>query len=508
MRCAVLCCLVLGCASPPAATDDAPLEFPTTSCAGSVQVPPVVDFGLLSIGEAVTRTITVDNTSDCALTLSVELSASGAFTVAGSPEVIIPSGGEHDLLVTFAPDDINEALGELLLRSDDLPRSVSVSLVGEGSTPALELSSMDHDFGTIAPGCESLLPITLRNIGSEDLTVEGFTFDTASPAMVFDAYETHPTTGAELNGALPWVLAPSGEQVVYVSYAGIAASTDQATLQIRSNDPGSPAKVLLSGAIGAGAARTDSFAYTTVPKIDVVIAVNASASMGARLSDVAAAITGLAEDLDADYRLAVVVQDDGLVAGSADYISPETEDVGAAIAEMLGGTVGTHAESPLTLLEAALAAAGWLRTDAELHLVAVSDTADQSTGRTWSEHLARYQAVDPHVRVHAVGGDYPSGCDSADGFSGAYELVVSTDGTFFSICALAPSTLSPLSSSLSTASPLWLSDEPIAESIAVTVDGAPSTGWYWDERDNRIILDPQPADGAAVVVDYTLRDCP
>ena len=154
--------------------------------------------------------------------------------------------------------------------------------------------------------------------------------------------------------------------------------------------------------------------------------------------------TGTLEGLDADYRVAAVVQDNGGVSGSAAYISEDNADDGVEIiTEMLGGSYGGSTEMAFTLLYNAMGTGSnrpgeWIREDAKLNLVGVSDEPEQSTMYSWDGYVDHFQSLksDPDDLVmHAIGGDYPSGCATAEPYTNFYEATVATDGLFLSICA-------------------------------------------------------------------------
>ena len=144
-------------------------------------------------------------------------------------------------------------------------------------------------------------------------------------------------------------------------------------------------------------------------------------------------------------------------------------------------TLSGNTERAFTLLEAGLSQADWLRDDASLHLVGISDEPEQSSG-SYADYIAAFQALkdDPDlVTLHAIGGPLPSGCATADPYTGFYEATVATDGLFLSLCtsdwgghltALAEATTANLSS-------FPLTEWPVPDTIEVRVDGGYQ--WLW-----------------------------
>ena len=157
--------------------------------------------------------------------------------------------------------------------------------------------------------------------------------------------------------------------------------------------------------------------------------------------------------MDVDYHVAVAVEDDGCVLGSDAYIdntfslsdAESTFETQADIYLTLG-TYGANTERGFSLAEAASRRPtsdsggcndGLYREEAALAIVHVSDEPEQSVNPyTYYVSLFQGMKADPDdVVIHAVAGDYPGGCGSAQAGTGYYEATVATGGLFLSICA-------------------------------------------------------------------------
>ena len=133
-----------------------------------------------------------------------------------------------------------------------------------------------------------------------------------------------------------------------------------------------------------------------------------------------------------------------------------------------------------------------------------------------SDYIAAFQALkdDPDmVTLHAIGGPLPSGCATAEPYTGFYEATVATDGLFLSLCtsdwgghltALAEATTADLSS-------FPLTEWPVPDTIEVRVDGVQvHTGWQYSGSDNAVHFDGDdvPDGGAIIEIHYVLSsDC-
>ena len=185
---------------------------------------------------------------------------------------------------------------------------------------------------------------------------------------------------------------------------------------------------------------------------------------------------------------------------------------------------GSNTERGYMIAEAALSNSNigpggcnedYYRSDAFLSIVHVSDEPEQSVN-SWSYYVGVFQALksDPDdVKVHAVAGDYPSGCAGASAGTGYYEGTVATGGLFLSICATDwASHLEDLAAeSVAINDSFELSQPAVPGTIEVDVDGlARSTGWYYDASTNSVVFETDliPAGGSQVEIFYQLLpDC-
>ncbi|MEC8424535.1 MAG: hypothetical protein VX000_12210, partial [Myxococcota bacterium] len=158
---------------------------------------------------------------------------------------------------------------------------------------------------------------------------------------------------------------------------------------------------------------------------------------------------------------------------------------------------------------------GLIRDNASLNLIGVSDEPEQSINN-YSYYVSLFQSLKANpddVVMHAIGGDYPSGCGSASAYTGFYEATVATGGLFLSICAsdwgayleaLAEGSAADLST-------FELTDWPVPETIEVRVDGVTTTvGWEYNPTDNAIDFESDyvPEGGSTIEISYALYgDC-
>ena len=446
------------------------------------------------------------------------------FSVGAVSSVLIQPGATAQFTVTFTPETAEESTAKVLIESDDPDEGVAeVELLGMGVAPVIDVSPSEYDFGTLYIGCEVEQPLVVSNLGNADLVVDAFEYNTGSSDLVFDYDE-------DVNGELPWTLEASDSVEVYVTYTPYDEYSDIAYLTIESNDPYTPELMVTQEAEGeVYGSALDSFEQPLQGETDIIFAVDRSCSMDddiEAVQDNFSTFTSTMLALDSDYQIAATVEDDGCINGSDLYINSTFSDSEAesTITTMinLGGSYGSATEKGFMLLEACLANVGTgecndglVRDDATLNLIGVSDEPEQSTNN-YAYYVALFQSLkgDPDdVIMHAIGGDYPSGCGSASAYTGFYEATVATGGLFLSICATDwGAHLEELAEgSAADRSSFQLSSYPVADTIIVQIDGVTTTvGWEYNDSDNSIDFesDHVPDGGSTIDVEYALYgDC-
>ncbi len=258
---------------------------------------------------------------------------------------------------------------------------------------------------------------------------------------------------------------------------------------------------------------------------DVLFVVDDSSSMveeQERLTANFSAFLDLISSSFADYQLGVIstdttAADAGVLRGG--IFNPATPDlVGAMQAALSVGSEGSRNEQGLAAATFALDGrnAGFLRPEAELNIIIVSDEDDGSpdTVQAYMQQLAT-AAGDGAFGFHGIVGDLPLGC--ATGTSAAeagpryIEAIDLTGGHRESICADDYSQLLA-EVGLEVASlpnTFHLADVPKAETLEVYVDEVrmherEEDGWTYDPGENAIVFHGRavPRPGMAIAVNY------
>ena len=155
-----------------------------------------------------------------------------AFTSPGS--TLLAPGESTTFTVTFQPDDGSAASAEIQVASND-PEDpvVPVAVTGEGLVPDLVIDPELHDFGTLDYAATDSVLVTLSNAGDATLTLTNLSYTTNTTELAMDAL-------TDVNGELPWTLAPGASLQVRVDYAPTDDVADEGYITILSDDPDEP----------------------------------------------------------------------------------------------------------------------------------------------------------------------------------------------------------------------------------------------------------------------------
>lgn len=290
-----------------------------------------------------------------------------------------------------------------------------------------------------------------------------------------------------------------------------------------------------------GSLQVDAFEQKAAAKIDILWVVDNSGTMQDEQENLASnfdAFISIIEESDVDYQVGVISTDmdlashQGHLQGSPSIIVRGPDAAGQFAANVQVGTTGAGNEQGLLAAHTALTEPvlsehnkGFLRDDAALALIFVSDEDDHSFGQVsfFRRVFEQMKGVGNENRViaAAIVGDAPSdqhpegGCYNPDTGSASFgrrylELVQGVGGSIGSICAEDFShTLEQLGLTVAGLSRKFtLSDEsPEVSSITVTVDGREieqdyQEGWIFENGSVFFNGTNVPPPGSHIEVSY------
>ncbi len=333
------------------------------------------------------------------------------------------------------------------------------------------------DFGGVEEGCSGVASLELRNEGDELRTCAVLVTEAAFSAAEVDV-----------------AIRPRSARSLAVRFAPADVGTHAGKLEF---DCG--AEVETVALAGDGVARevlSVRWTQATPVVADIVLVIDGTASMSEEQASAVAGAYDLAHDAAPTQRLYVLgygtttlsgpVVGAGVTAHHVDALIPGS-DSHAGLDTVLG-TWGA--------IEAAR------RPEAELHLVFVGDSNDQSELRPEA-----FIATVPGVVVHGVAGDLPAGCDAATPNEPISALAATTGGEYLSICDVqwGEDLAGSFSNALETR--FELDGIPVEGTLVVTVDGVEVGGWSYADADNQVVFETPPPAGALIEATYEISSC-
>ncbi len=450
--------------------------------------------------------------------------------------------------------------------------SGTVPLVTNVGPTCLTIAPAHEEFGAAKPGCNTpVRTFSIYNVCTQSVSLQGITMQVGAgqgpggpncPGTAACPEFFLTQTPAIPGGGLS--IAPGSNPVNFQArYRPIDIGPDSGVIAVNVVQSGQNVTYLvtLAGSGDATGQNTDIFVQDFQPKADVLFTIDDSCSMDVYQNSLAnnfASFIQYAVAAGVDWQIGVTTTDmddafnipgfpafpegeKGRLIGDANnpkILTPNTPNVQALFQQKV--KVGTDGSGTETGLEPSLAAvtpplitadnAGFLRQDANLAIVVVTDAPDQS-GKPASFYLNSFLNVKGHHRAHmftfnAIAGfapTPPSGCPGYDtgADDGSYAFVVNqTNGIRDEICTNNWSaTLQNLGKTafgfrtvfyLNAVPDLTQGVTVLLNGVAVPASSGGKTNWSYDAASNAIVFDPQvtPGPGDTLTVSYTVGCLP
>jgi hypothetical protein len=532
-------------------------------CAYTVQ-PVSINFGIVQVLRNTTQGVRIENIgADACLINDIEIAAGSDpdFTLVNGGEtgIMLAAGDTKTILIGYTPGSEAVHTGELTFYiSDPNNSNPVVNLRGVGSASALLISPNEIDFGQIGVNCATRARlVSIYNTGSSPTVIERVELPAGvSPEFTLSAL---PAGVPAPPGA---TIAPGQSVEVSVRYRAADIGQDTGFFHIYERGRTDPYVVPLFGSGALDPVNEDRFEQLETPEVDILFVIDNSCSMSEEQASLTANFQSFIQFADAqalDYRIAVVTTDvDGcpsplspqrpgaLDQGQCGYFAdgngdntardpswrlitpdeqPSAESAFAAIATQ--GINGSGSERGLEAAYQALSSpiitgwnSGFLRPSAYLALIFVSDEEDQSNNAV--DFYVNYFLAIKGFRntalfsASSIVGDAPNGCGNFQADAGVRYIDVAdrTGGIFESICTGDwGSSLQNLGLSVfGYKSRFFLSNQPVAGTVEVMVDGVPvaptapsgQIRWNYDAPTNSVNFSPLaiPEPGSEIVVTY------
>lgn len=492
--------------------------------------PEGVDFGATPRGAVATRRVTLANRGapgTLCLVSGIEMGpgSSPVFLVTEplTASLLIEGGQSREVRVS-ATVPLAATVGEFLqgklrlsVAGEATPRELPVDLLVSrclvADPPLLE-------FGAVREGCVSAgKPLTLYNLCSVPVTVD----ELAVPS---------PFRLTSTPSQPPYLVLPGQKATSTLAFAAPQAGTWAEAAQVSYREVSQPytAAVALRASADDAGVQTDEWVQSG-GEVDILFVVDDSCSMANKQQALATNLASFINSTtgsNSDWRIGVTTTDMFTVKGrllatatNPAVLTPATPSVTSLFAAKVNvGTNGSGFEQAYAAMAAAVtepnrsgANAGFLRANAALAVVIVTDAAEQSPGTPGSYLTTLAQAKGNRadlVNVSVVGPFTATPGCIIDGppDSGRFEqLVQATGGVKAEICSADwAANLETISQSVFGARKTFtLTGQPdTSRPIIVTVNGVTrNAGWRYDAARNALIFTTVPPPGATVRVTYT-----
>ena len=483
--------------------------------------PEHINFGhLISGEESGIDTFAIINTGDHELTVlsPVLVSGNDRFTfVTEESEYVIPEGELIEFDVGYIPETFESNGAYIEITSDDPDEPVlKVTLEGHGDAPVMTVYPDEFDYGDISIGCDNEERITIRNDGNLDLTVESISQMVTQPVDILMEMGSLPEP--------PWLLVPGQEIDFLVSYIPTDVGYDESQITIIGNDPVTPEVDVVQ--YGDGDIEQwfhQQHFQEEIPVLDILWVVDNSGSMNGHQTNLSTNIGSFMSAFaatGADYNMAVITTDNWMFSSIVTPYSadPEGEIASLVVTGIMGSGMEKGIEMAYNSLSSSSAAGpggSFFREDARLVVIFVSDEPDYSSGG-WSSYLSFFDSLKSAGEFipYGVIGDPPSGCSpypTAQYGAGYWDLIDYYGGSWYSICASDWGVqLQDLAGEVTGRRSFVLEEEdPIVDTIEVTVNGQLTSDWEYNEETNSIVFADGhvPEEGQTIDIDYAVWGC-
>jgi len=488
--------------------------------------PEHIDFGHLTSGEETAlEEFAVINSGQVNLTIDAPILVSGndRFSLGEfeEEEWIIPPGEHVVFDVSYDPQTFEFNGAHIEIHSDDPDEPVVlVSLEGYGDAPVLSVTPSELNYGDISIGCDNEERITIRNAGNLPLIIENVSQLVNSPIDILMEFGSLPPP--------PWTIDPQTEVDFLVSYIPSDIGWDRSEIVIESNDPMLPEETIEQEGNGdVERWYSERHEQEPISYLDVLWVIDDSGSMNPYQVMLANQINFFFSAFLAnnpDFHMSVITTTFPTLNGMITNATHSPEVYLASLVNV--GVFGSGMEMGIEMAYQALSdpsiagpGSQFFRDEAALVVIFVSDEPDHSGA--WQGYTSFFDNLKEAGKFipYAVIGDHPSGCVSNAHIypinilfgAGYWHLVEHYGGDWFSLCA--PdwgSQLQDLGNTLTNRATYILENEnPIEDTITVTVNGQIVTEWAYDSTVNAVKFDPEhvPTEGQTIEIEYAVWGC-
>jgi len=498
---------------------DKPIKAKTCILVGT---PSPLYFGLTKPNHIRTRKVEIQNQGmgNCTLTRSlikhIKPSAGHAFylTSQNAYPIILYPGGVLTLSVDFQPYRVGTTHQGTLQVETQKSGKLWIGLLGESmEADCLEVQPKPLLFGKVTKSCkDEHKTFTLKHKQSKFCPR---TFSITSLQLHTQTTEFKLAHTLKLPVVVGW----GSSYTLRVSYRPVDLGMDKGFVAIHTDLQGKgPYEGHFKGEGIQASRHKDSFRQNQeFTKVDILFVVDNSGSMLGDQKNLARNFFNFiywASKKAVDYQIGVITTDTSCLVGNPNIITPKTKDVVSTFQKNVKvGISGSYTEKAFQMAKEALAYKrntcnkGFLRPDANLSIIFVSDEREQSFGSI-ADYIQFFSSLKPkkdtdNIRVSAVAGR---------GFHRFEAVTKHFKGIFADITkhnwSDSLNRLGMLSFGFKTQ--FRLKRTPIPGSIKVKVNGqealmSTTKGWYYEASTNAVHFTPNQIPPANGLIEITYR---
>lgn len=494
-------------------------------------IPTALAFGDVPPDSSESMTLSLMNPGDRSCTvagLEIAAGSTPGFTISGSASPSVGPRATVNVQVRFDSTGYQPgATASGFVRYTTADRSVRLVPLSARVARCLVVAPEEINFGNIKLGCAS---------GSRSVQVFNSCGTAVRITSIGASGQGFGIAAAPLIPPGGLLLSPNAMSLISVSmnFRPPALGTHLGTLNLATQEGQSPRTLALPlRGVGAATGTTvETFTQPAQPQADILFSIDNSCSMldeQVALAMNFGSFISYATRTNVDYRIAVTTSDDfaangqGQFVGSPAIVTNSTPNVAQVFANRVNvGINGSGYERPVSTALKALTLpltqttnAGFLRDEANLAIIMVTDAPDQSP-EPIAYYVARLPLVKGSARMHQVNvsaiGPFrqptSGGCSIEGVDTGRYEAIIrATGGVKSDICSLNWATdLETLgNSALGPRSTFFVRSPPDPQQpIEVAVNGQQiSNDWAFQPASNSIVFANGQAPGAGTTLTIT-----
>jgi Abnormal spindle-like microcephaly-assoc'd, ASPM-SPD-2-Hydin/Protein of unknown function (DUF1573) len=301
----------------------------------SIEVSPTsVNFGSLTVGQSVTKTLTITNSGTKALSVSGISVAGTGFAMKGPTlPLVLAAGQTSKISATFTATASGSASGKIMISSNapDSPMIVSLSATAASKSSNLAVSPASISFGDVKVGAESTETVQIKNSGSTSITISsvaisgsGITISGLATPATLAAGATakvsamfKPTSAGNASGALT-IKSNASDASDAIGWSGTGTSSS-ATSSLKAT-PGTVA----FGTVPTGATTTQTIQLANSGSASITVSGITVSGSGLTISGVSAPLN-IAAGKTANLTASLKLTSAGSASGAIKFTSNATD---------------------------------------------------------------------------------------------------------------------------------------------------------------------------------------